>query len=312
MKTQQRKKGMGLAFVLISATLWGVSGTVAQYLFSQHGLTPAWLVDIRLLCSGAVLLLITAVKQPQQFILLLKSKRDIMQLLLFGLIGMLGVQYTYFAAIKAGNAATATLLQYLAPVIIVFYLSIRTKALPHFVECIAILLSIIGTFLLVTNGSAGTLSLSKSALFWGLAAAFALAYYTLQPSALLSRWSSLMIVGGGMVIGGVVFSFVQQPWRFSGSWSMWSMLAIVFVVILGTLVPFYLYVESLKYIQPSEASLLACAEPLSAAILSVIWLHVKFGLSEWIGALCIIMTIILLALKQRMAASKQEVKKIKL
>ena len=43
-------------------------------------------------------------------------------MILFGLFGMLAVQYTYFASIKEGNAAVATLLQYLAPIFITVYL----------------------------------------------------------------------------------------------------------------------------------------------------------------------------------------------
>jgi drug/metabolite transporter (DMT)-like permease len=40
------------------------------------------------------------------------NKNDSFSLIFFSILGMLGVQYTYFAAIKYGNAATATILQY--------------------------------------------------------------------------------------------------------------------------------------------------------------------------------------------------------
>lgn len=43
---------------------------------------------------------------------------------------MLMVQYTYFAAIKHSNAATATVLQYAGPVIIAIYLAIKNKKSP--------------------------------------------------------------------------------------------------------------------------------------------------------------------------------------
>ena len=45
---------------------------------------------------------------------------------------MLGVQYTYFGTIIHSNAATATILQYLMPIVIVFYLLFTTHRLPFF------------------------------------------------------------------------------------------------------------------------------------------------------------------------------------
>ena len=50
---------------------------------------------------------------------------------------------------------------------------------------------------------------------------------------------------------------------------------------------------------PSESSILGCIEPLSATILSVLWLNVSFGLPELIGTACIIFTVILLSFSKK-------------
>jgi drug/metabolite transporter (DMT)-like permease len=289
----------GIALVLIGATLWGVSGTVAQYLFQEQKFSAEWLVVIRLLLSGLILLVLAYAKGKQNIWTIRKDKQDRLSLVLFGIIGLLGVQYTYFAAIKNANAATATLLQYLGPVLITCYLAMRSRRFPSFQESVAVVLAFLGTFLLVTNGSIHNLSISKLALFWGISSAVALAYYTLQPHRLLNKWGSILIVGWGMFIGGIGFSFIRQPWNFEGRWSIASAFALVFVVLFGTLIAFYCYLESLKHISASETSLLACVEPLSAAFLSVVWLHVTFGFAEWIGTLCIISTIIILSLVKK-------------
>jgi drug/metabolite transporter (DMT)-like permease len=39
----------GIILVIIGSMLWGISGTVAQYLFQEKGFSPEWLVVIRLL-----------------------------------------------------------------------------------------------------------------------------------------------------------------------------------------------------------------------------------------------------------------------
>jgi drug/metabolite transporter (DMT)-like permease len=289
----------GIILVLMAAIFWGVSGTVAQYLFHQQGFSTNWLVVTRLLIAGLGLLLFSQIVGKQNIWRVWKNKKDLLRLVVFGIVGMLGVQYTYFAAIEHGNAATATVLQYLAPVLIALYLCFRAKSLPVKYEVIAIIFALSGTFLLVTKGNIQTLSISGPAFTWGILSACALAFYTLYPSSLLSKWGTILTVGWGMLIGGIGFSFIHPPWKFEGNWSLSSFIAVVFVVIFGTLLAFLFYMESMKYIKASEASLLACAEPLSAAFLAVAWLHVPFSAVEWMGAISIIATIFILSAVKR-------------
>lgn len=289
----------GILLVLIAATSWGVSGTVAQYLFHQQGFSTNWLVVIRLLLAGLGLLLFAHIVGKQNIWSIWKNKQNRMQLVLFGIIGMLGVQYTFFMAIEEGNAATATILQYLAPVLISLYYCFRTKSLPVKHEVMAIVFAIGGTFLLVTKGNIYTLSISGSAFGWGILSAFALAFYTLYPVKLLSKWGTTLTVGWGMMIGGIGLSIFNPPWKFEGHWSPASFMGVAFVVLVGTLIAFLCFMESLKYIKASEASLLACIEPLSAAFLAVAWLHVPFSPIEWLGALSIIATIFILSVVKR-------------
>ncbi|GFZ29837.1 permease [Clostridium zeae] len=304
MKSQPRIKGFAL--VIFSTMMWGVSGTVAQYLFQQKGFSPEWLVVIRLLISGIVLLSFATFRGNKNVRKIWSSKYSIFNLICFGIIGMLGVQYTYFAAIKYGNAATATILQYLYPVIITFYMTIKTKRAPSLREAIVISLTIVGTFLIITKGNVSTLSISKLALFWGVTSAFAAAFYTLQPAYLLTRFDSITVVGWGMLIGGIGFSFIQKPWISTGQWSTSSILAVIFVVLFGTLIAFCCYLESLKYIKPIEVSILSSIEPLSAAILSIFWLNVNLGFIQWIGTGCIIFGIIYLSLTKKVPKQTNE------
>lgn len=285
----------GIVMVLLSAVFWGGSGAAAQFLFQQQNVSVEWLVTVRLLISGFVLLSWAAWNTKWAVLAIWNDRFSRVSLLLFSLLGMVGVQYTFFEAIASGNAATATVLQYLAPVLIVLYFAMQSKAMPAFREAAAVFLSLIGTFFLVTGGRLGELSISGAALFWGLGSALALAFYTVYPIELLKRWGSIAVVGWAMTLGGVIFSFVHPPWNFEGEPSFSTVAAILFVVIFGTLMAFYFYLESLRYLRPSETSLLACVEPLSAVLLSVLLLNVAFGFGEWLGTLCIIATVLILS-----------------
>lgn len=290
---------LGILMVLAAGSFWGISGTVAQYLFQQQNFSPEWLVVVRLLVSGVLLLWVTSLRSEHSIWEIWRSRYDVISLIIFSILGMMAVQYTYFAAIQHSNAATATVLQYLAPVIVAMFIVFRMKKAPSKLEILALGLALLGTFLLVTKGNLTSLSVSGLALFWGLLSAFSLAFYTLHPLKLLSRWGSGVVVGWGMFIGGVTFSFIHPPWKFVGEWSFSSVISVVFIIIFGTLIAFYLYLESLTYISASETSLLACVEPLSAAFLSVIWLKVTFGVFEWIGTTLILSTVLILTLSKQ-------------
>ncbi len=81
---------------------------------------------------------------------------------------MLLVQYAYMASINYGNAAIATLLQYIAPVYITLWFIIRKKETFKLFDVIAILLTLTGTFLLLANGSLDSLMVSSSSMIWGI------------------------------------------------------------------------------------------------------------------------------------------------
>jgi drug/metabolite transporter (DMT)-like permease len=285
----------GLMMVISGATLWGLSGTAAQVLFQEKHITAEWLVMLRMMITGIALLLVSVWKKLTP-LAIWKEKKSRFHIFLFGMVGMLGVQYTYFAAIATGNAATATLLQYLAPVYIVLYSLLKERMKPSKEIALATLLALVGTFLLITNGSTDGLKVSFISVVWGVLSGMALAFYTLSSAQLLKKWHSIIVVGWGMVIGGMTMCFVV-PSIFPSNiiFGMDTWLLILFVVVFGTLFAFLLFVESIRHLSPTESSLLSSVEPLSAVIASIAFLHVPFGVFQALGGVCIILTVFLLS-----------------
>ncbi|GIP23609.1 DMT family transporter [Paenibacillus sp. J22TS3] len=293
-------RGKGLFLVITGAIFWGIGGTVAKKLFQQYSIDVNWLVTTRLLIAGILLLTVQFFgKDRSQILGVWKNRRSAVQLLIFGLIGMLGVQYTYMVSIKSGNAAVATLLQYLAPVMIIIYLILSKKSVLTRKDVLTVLLVLIGCFLLLTNGSFSQLSVPLLAIIWGILSGAALAFYTLYAVRLLKQYDSLVIVGWAMIIGGSALSFIHPPWQMDfNSLTLEAYLLLVFVIIFGTMIAFWFYIESLQSLSPQESSLLGSVEPLAAVITTVFWLKVFFGIFQWIGTACIIVMILLLALNK--------------
>ena len=299
MKAPNRIKGFAL--VIMGAIFWGVGGTVSGRLFADYSIEVNWLVSTRLLIAGFLLLAVALCgKDRSQAITIWKEKRTAIQLLIFGAVGMLGVQYTYMASISHGNAAVATLLQNLSPVMIIFYYIFRKQAVLAKRDGLMILLSIAGCYFLLTNGSPTQLSVQAPSIVWGILSGAAAAFYTLYAVNLLKRFSSLVVVGWAMVIGGIALSFVHPPWQISVSVLSGEMLMYTaFVIIFGTMIAFWFFIASLQSLEPKETSLLGGLEPLSAVLTTVFWLQEPFGAFQWLGALCIFGMIFLLAFQRK-------------
>ncbi len=286
----------GIIAAILAGLLFGVGGTLAQYLFTQRGVSVDWLVTMRLLVSGVLLLAVCALRQGRA--LLAIWRESAMALLLFAIVGMLGVQLTFMSAIAASNTATATVIQYTAPAMVALWLAVVRRHMPGWRGAAAILLAMAGVFFLVTHGEVGRLNITLAALAWGLLSAVTAAFNAIQPAAMLKRHGAAMVTGWGMLVGGIALSFVHPPWSAPGQWDTRAILFLAFVLLLGTLLAFYLSLKAVQLAGAQKSSLLACSEPLSAALLAVFWLRVSWGLMDWLGMALILVTVVLLAREQ--------------
>ena len=288
---------LGAFLALLPGVLWGLSGVFGQYLFQQRGISAEWLVTTRLLISGSLMLIISFAGSREKTLAIFKDKTDTRRLVIFAIFGLMAVQLTYFVAIAKSNAPTATILQYVFPVMIVLYTALRSHKLPNAKEVVAVILAMVGIFLLVTHGNPGTLNITVEALIWGLTSAVAMAFYTMYPGNLQKRWGSPVVVGWGMLFGGIALNFYHPFWAFTGDIDLMGLLMIAFIILFATFGAFYIYLVSVTMIGATYASLFACIEPLASAFFSVVGLNLVFNSMDWIGAAMIMITMFLLSWK---------------
>jgi len=274
----------GILFIITGAMLWGATGPLMEWLLNHTALTVSFMLTVRLSVAGIFLLTYLLITGKDIFSIW-QQKFWSRQLLTFGIIGMLGVQYAFVGAINESNAVLATLLQFLAPIFVVAYVSLSLKKWPPKYQVLGIMGTLIGLFLLLTNASFDSLLVSNKALLWGLAVGLTFAFYTLYPARLMKEWNVLLVVGWGMLIGGVTLGIISRVWQ-STQWTVFADLKItglmMALIITGT-VAFILFLSSMKYITAVETSILSSIEPLTAMVISVIVFGTSLGLWQLVG-----------------------------
>ncbi len=289
----QRKRGYICA--VLGGICWGGSGCFGQFLTQQKGVDPTWLTAVRLLSAGVILLMISLISQRQNLIAVLKSMRELVRVLCFGVFGMMLCQLSYMTAIAHTNAATATVIQYAGPVLVTVVVCIMNKNLPTVAETAAVLLAAGGTFLVATHGDPTNLAITPMGLFWCILAALSVVTYTLIPGDLTAKRTSVVVSGVGMSVGGTVLFFLYRVWEIPTSLDAQGWMAAAGIVLLGTVVAFSLYLQAVSDIGAVRASVVASIEPVSSAVISFFWLGVSFEAVDIIGFLLVISTVFVLA-----------------
>ena len=295
----KRYEIIGIILTLLGATLWGVSGTSVQFIGNFRNMNLEWLLTMRLITAGLLTVLYGWIRQGNAIFNVFRNWRDTLGLVIFGVFGMALCQYTYFRSIVIAGAGIATVLQYLAPSMIIIYLLVRYGKQPSTGEIISVILALAGTICLMGNNGFSFESFRSDVLFWGLLSAVGVAVYSVSPVRLLATYGTIPIVGFGMLLSGLVAAVLfQQPHSYA-TWDVWTVVGCFNVVFLGTIVSFNAYLEGVKRIGAVSGSILSSIEPISAAFFGWALLGNQFNWVGILGMAMIIATVIIIALEKR-------------
>ena len=119
----------GITMIISGAILWGATGPMMEWILRNTEMSVTFMIAVRLLIAG-ILLLVMLKMQGRRVMMPWRQPIWVRQLLIFGVVGMLGVQYAFAASIEVSNAVVATLFQFLAPIYIIIFVTGAQRKMP--------------------------------------------------------------------------------------------------------------------------------------------------------------------------------------
>lgn len=187
--------GAGLAFAVVSAFSFGMSGTIAKGLLVE-GWSPAAAVAARILVAAVVLAIPGLVALRGRWDLLRRNARVIAA---YGVVAVAGCQFAYFSAVEYLQVGVALLIEYTAPVAVVCWLWLRHGHRPGPLTSAGGLVALLGLALVLDLVSGATLH--PLGVVWGLLAMLGAATYFVLSAAEGNGLPPMVLAAGGMVVG---------------------------------------------------------------------------------------------------------------
>ena len=273
--------GRGVALILAAATLFAVNGTVSKLVLTS-GLSSQRLVEIR--CAGAaVVLCLLALARDRGS--LRTPPRELGFVVVYGVVGVAMVQWLYFVALTRIPVSLTLLIEFTAPLMVALWVRfvlgrpVRRRLWP----ALALVLTGLALVARVWSG----LTVDGLGLVAAVLAACALAaYYVLgergeairDPVSLAALSFAAAAVFWAVVLPWWTFPFgrLTPPVAVLGV-GVPTWVLVVWVVVLGSVVPWVLVLRGLRSIGATRAGLVGTFEPVVAA--AVAWVVLGEGLS---------------------------------
>src|SRR5580765_4859254 len=298
----QPRPGLGYTMVAIAATLFAVNGTVSKVILGS-GISSGQLTALR--CAGALigLALIAAATRPRS---LLIRTGELPLLIALG-ISLAVVQWAYFFAIHRLDIGIALLIQYIAPLLVAFWARFVFHEPVRQRIWVALALSLAGLTLIVEFWLSGRLSGPGIAAC--LVAAISYAAYVLVAERGVRHRDPISLSAWGFFFATIFWSLLAPWWNFPGqrvddhvsllgnlaptTTPLWVLL--LWMVVLGGIVPFALIVSALRHISATRAAITAMLEPVVAIVVAWAWLGESLAPVQLSGA---VLTLIGIGLAQ--------------
>ena len=298
MNHYQKNIFKGTIYSLLSGLIWGICGILGEYFFSHYQVSSGWITSMRLLVAGSFVIVLSSIKLRSQLFEIWRNRNNYLPFLAYAILGIFSVQYFFYLCVEYSNATTATILQFISPVFILFYNRIIYKKKASKSAIFYVLVAMVGVFLMATKGDLSKLSITPLALLTGLLSALGVMFNVILPQRFAKKYGFVPTVGWGMIIAGIFSNFLYPVYKISFQVDAISICICLTIAFLGTAFAFFLSMKAVSLVSPLVVSVVSASEPLSSAILSVLFLGLVLDGYLLLAMILIIIPMIFLSIEE--------------
>lgn len=295
-------RGMaGIALGLASGLAFGAGGAVVKPLL-EAGWTPGAAVFARISVAAVVLVL------PALWVLRFDLRplwRARWTVLAYALIAIAGTQVAFYASIATIPVSTALLIEYLAPVALVFASWVRRRHAPQFVVLAGSVLAVGGLVLVIGPGGG---ALDPAGLLFAAIAMLGVCVYYVMGERADASLPPIALAGAGFVLGAIAlgvlgltglvpFAAVFTDVGYFGGTAPWWV-PVLTVGVVSTAFAYVAGITAIGMLGTRLASFLGLSEVVFAAVVAWIVLGEAIGPLQALGGLGILAGIVLVRLER--------------
>ncbi len=298
MNQYQKKIVKGTIYSLLSGLIWGICGILGEYFFTHYTVSSGWITSMRLLVAGSLVLILSAFQLRRKLVDIWRDKKNYLPFLAYAILGIFSVQFFFYLCVEYSNATTATILQFISPVFILFYNRMVYKKKASLSAILYVLVAMLGVFLMATRGDLSQLSMTPLALITGLLSAVGVMFNVILPQPFAKRYGFIPTVGWGMIIAGLFSNLLHPVYRITFQLDIVSVLICLTIAVFGTAFAFFISMKAVSLVSPLVVSVISASEPLSSALLSVLFLGLVVDWSLLLAMALIILPMIFLSIEE--------------
>ena len=298
MNKYQKKIFKGTLYSLLSGLIWGICGILGEYFFTHYQVSSGWITSMRLLLAGSLVLFLSAFQLRFQLLDIWRNKKNYLPFFAYAILGIFSVQFFFYLCVEYSNATTATILQFISPVFILFYNRIVYQKKASITAILYVFVAMLGVFLMATKGDLSKLSMTPLALVTGLLSAVGVMFNVILPQRFARDYGFVPTVGWGMLLAGVFSNFLYPVHQITFQLDVTSFLICFTIAVFGTAFAFFLSMKAVLLVSPLVVSVVSASEPLSSALLSVLFLGMVLDGFLALAMILIIVPMVFLSIEE--------------
>lgn len=307
-KIKDNKK-FGLLLVLLASIFWGYVGVPTKHL-ANLGFDNYTISFFRTGTAAIFYILYSFKKDPNYFKVDMKG---ILFFLFYGVVVIAGCLLSFNIAINSLSLALGTMFLYTSQiwVVIISYFMFKEKFTSK--KAIAMILILVGCFMMCEVHKLGNFNLSPRGIFWGLVSGFTFALQILLAKVSNEKYNYNTLLTYSFIFGGLFllpFMDMKNNIRiFQNSNNLFFIFQNIFWGFVSTVIANSAYVKSVEYIEASIASMVSSFELIVASLLGFLIFGQILSLIQILGMVLILFSIMLLEMKKEDLCKILKIKK---